>query len=628
MRQFPWINRFVLGRGGSQTGATVLDVEPPTPRIAQSICAEDRVYAIDVDVERRVLALGTRSGRVDILAADGSAAGEMTRRLTRVLGRPILSVCWVGKSLLAVSDAGGRVCLWHLESEDGPRFRELGVDNDIVCSLVSRDDRLIGLTRRGRIVQWTLPDGEVRGQLEAPPPPARLSLARLQAATEDNGMFFYPSAAGELVEVDTSAGGIRTWEVHEGDLQVVCPLEQGLITLITVGQRNGTAKLWRSAAQGYQLEQTLQAPAGMISGQTMPDGHRLMLVDEAGRAGIYVIGGDRLELEAAIEGEGYRVVAGPAAAKLAAWRREQRADSAQALRETLLMRISQNDTSALEPELAQLEQLGHPAMALELRAQAAAGEGNPVAELSALHRLAQLTADAATGDVMLRYVELLEGAGLFQEALAVQQRTQKAQEIRRLSALASALAAPAVVIKPSLPLAATIEAATVVGRPFSGAWVWEESGAVDLGKTPFSAADVAGQYEALGTGKRDVALPEVTMLRWLSPQGLQHRESILFHLAPAGGSCDRPHLAVAIHIRCDGPETRVVRSILFIVPAAAGGIDVPAHNQATLAALQQLERARNDDPHLRAINRAIILALRSLRTRAVSPWPHTAEATL
>lgn len=604
-----------LGAGGPQPGVWAVGDSATSASCIWTLAAGSSVYALDIDHEAGLIAVGTRAGRIGVLPCPaGEALATQSPELAFVQGAPVLSVCLTGDQGLVASDTAGRCLLWRSDRpSEAPKALEGG---EGVCSVVRAGRSiLVGLSTAGRLVFWRLSDLAPVRMLECPGPPGRHALVSL-VHWPALGAVVFACEGGRLGLCGIEDGALEVHQAHDGELYAV--IEDG-DCLYTIGREDGCMRVWR----GSTPEERWSAPAGVISGSALANGSRqLLLVSDSGHAGIYSLSSDGLRSRGRVAGEHYRVAAGPrpeVRRDREEGRRRSRALELQAQIEAC-MRAGQTEDA--EPLHRELVAMGYEATSLGLRAQSAAQRDDPIGELRARRHLARLLppTDPLAAPSLERYIAALDAVWQFAEAKAVadgagldepaEARTQRAR-------LASALDGDDWVGEPDAPLHALIEASVVLERPFSGRWLLDVAQSVPLPDHDVGAEAVARKYEAVRAEEGQSGLPPAThrVLRWVSRSGERQTETLLFG-RPTDAQDEARRLAV--QVRRDGLGTVFVPTILFEAPAFSPERSIGEHNRRCLSACERAAEREAFDAWCQGVLRVLGRGLQRLRSLAVA----------
>jgi|GEM_PF-2172061 len=632
------MSRLFLGTGGVSPGLMMLRGGGQDSTKLLSLSAGHSIYAIDVDEEGGVVAAGSRHGTIDILRFDGRRANaEQHERFTLVQGAPVLSVCLLQGGQLASSDMAGRCLLWPPEPSLMERPRQLELNGAKIYSLLALpDNQMMGLASCGALLMWNLPSGELKDRIDAPEPPGGRGQVHLVYWPTCNTAA-YPSLAGELVLVGLEDLRVSVCPAHGGRFSVAIAEDDGLYT---IGREDSLLKTWmwsvNSAGQGSVAPVAeVRAPRGVVSVAVAAgtDPRRLLLIRDDGSATIYTTGSDRLRADRCLPGNHYRVAVSPSVLARHMARLERKVAEAMALYLRIQQDITSNRFEGLQGAYNRLETGGFKAVALGLRAHEAATRDDYLGELQARHRLMQMlpTDDPCSGPSLRRHAEILERMGLYAEAHSVWGHLQDldhtlegSERVERLAASAKLLGGCECVMDTALPreeaLVLAIQAATVVGKQFSGRWVLERSKPVLCPEGGLSADKIAAKFEEarVEDGRPGLAPARAQALWWITEKSACKTETVVFGDDPCSHP---PRLCLTIEVVHDGLQDVLVRSVLFDAGTGDPDHTPAAHNRALLQAFDRLYRQETSNSWQRGLNRVINHALQRLRTEALALRP-------
>ena len=147
MMNFTWQPYIAfLGAGGNNPRVEAINTDSGEIKKFIELPPMHSAYALDIDIERGTLAVGIKGGLVYIINSDQNLEDEAPLQYeTLVQGAPILSVCWINKSILVASDIAGRCLLWDTDRESSPQ--PLETMEGVICSLLNLpDDKLAGFS--------------------------------------------------------------------------------------------------------------------------------------------------------------------------------------------------------------------------------------------------------------------------------------------------------------------------------------------------------------------------------------------------------------------------------------------------------------------------------------------------
>jgi len=614
------MSSLVLGTGGRQPGVWLLSLGEDHASSVLELPAGHSAYAIDLDADSGLVAVGTRAGTIHVFSWPQRATSQAQEVLSLHQGAPVLSVCLLGPDRLVTADTAGRCLVWNLNGDlSNPQACDTG--GELICSLLALpDDRLVGLSAGGRLVFWdqvlVRPERFVTG----PRPPKKLSLVRLQYWPKHEAIV-YPGAHGRLVLCQPDRPEIHVRDAHDGEFFAIVVDDEGLYT---IGRNDGLAKVWENT-DGAPSRQ-LKAPSGVIAAAAFGDAAgKAILIHDSFEAAVYTLRSDPLKPIGWLGIRSYRSVAGVSARV----RHTARKDQEQAIIEDLQARIQEkfqsNDFEGIEALHEQLLALGFESVSLALRAQQAALQQDLVGEMRIRRRLAQILVppDPQSWLVLLRYAELLEAAWQLTEAKEIRERIPP-EQMREPSVQEWLNQATGIMegddwVGASTFVPTLIDAANEFQRPFTGRWAVGNLGhhALACHCKVVTAEVLAAKYEQIREerGLSDLSPAQAGRYWWLAPRVAAPTETVVFE-EPSNRA--GPALQIAAQIQEHGTECVVILRGLLDAGRPGPGQSWEDHNRQVLAVFRQTEQAGPLNVWSRPVREIVMLALRRLRNLARS----------
>ena len=575
------------------------------------------VYAIDMDTEDGLVVVGTRGGRIHLLSwPDGDISSQPNTFTSRLQGSPVLSLCLVGNSQFASTDAAGRCLLWP-PAGDSTTPKALEVDGAVVCSLLRLDEnKLLGLSSSGRLLLWDLSTGQLHSKVDVPKPPTKFSIVRLIYWQKQNAVV-YPSDRGELVVCGLGDFGLCVHAAHEGEFYAVIANSD---RLYTIGKNDGLMKTWEDAKGPASHE--CQAPMGIVSGEFLDsESKQILLINSDFEAAIYAIEANSLQLLRRLEGNHYRIAFGPSAHARRDFDKTRRLARAQQLRREIEEKIETKRFEGIDALLEELSELGFKSASLGLLAKMAERKEDVIAELKVRHELVGiLPSNNKKADKSLRrYGKLLEltwqltGAWEIYSQLPAGENPSYSRPW--LEKAVGILQGRDWIIEPDVPLPLLIEASTVTGKPFTGCWLFNASASRPFVEGSLSGQALARKYEQIRKESHRSDLPEARArsLWWISRKTMEKRTVVVFEDATA--SADEI-VKPAIQIMEDQSPALIVPVILFDAGWLESSGSVEHRNNQLIAALERAKAGTLPQPWFAECRKLIWQALRRLTTEA------------
>jgi len=620
--EYGYGEHILMGRGGANPGLVAYNLFSAELTEVLSLGQGESVYSIDVCPDTGTVALGTRSGKASVLLWPTSDQDGDVHVVEEIAGSvPILSLCFVAASTLAIADAHGSQFLWRIGQEAQPD--RLASGEAVVYALFHIDSNyLAGLSMSGELLIWDLLTRKIVDTVTVPTPPDCAALVHPQYWRHED-LWVWPGRAGTLVYYGQKQQTVQTTRGHAGDLYVVtvCGSE-----LITVGATDRRLKKWRRGCKEPVCES--QLPDAIISAAVWDwHGEQILLVNESGRAGLYSRSNEQLELVRALPGEDYRVILGPDPARFESARQHHQAEKARQLVERAEVQIARDQWDEFESLCQQLTVYGYPHVTWALRGRRARMHGDLLEELTAYHELAQVIPHDNDGsrDALLHYAALLESVWQLREALGLYQPLQiarsngdgYAEKIHRLSDYLDLIESQQCVIEAGLALPLLVRSAMVLGRKVTGRYQLLGHGPTHC-QVPLSIDEVMERYACLLTSKPEATHAEKTEFCWLSKDMKEQTPAIVLRSADRGHF---PSLELAIKFFDVQGETVLVATIVLNADVASAKGKVEQHNEAILDQLRHVDNGPLLNSWRHTVYHDMRLVIRQLVTRGLAQNP-------
>ena len=611
-------DNILLGMGGSNPGLDAYSAISGSLEKILSLDAGQSVYAIDICPEGRTIAAGTKNGAINWLRRHGSAQTDDEFLVQQQAnGASILSISFVEESTLAVADTAGRCLLWELGSH--PQPKELPTGKRIICALFRLDARhLAGLAISGELVVWDWQKGEIVEVAKVPNPPEDL-VALIKPlywpAAKD---WVWGGGSGSIVFYNWPGNEVRVVGHHATDVyaMVVCRDE-----LLTIGRMDGRANHWCTGA-GEPVG-SFEAPRGIISATSWDwqDRTMVLLINDAGKAGVYSWANSGFDLIKSLSGEDYRIAVGPDMEKFTVAMQQQKTRRVQELAALINERISRQEWTELETHYDELDKLGYSHVALALRGREARSKDDLVAELNIYRQLAGIIPHEQPGSesVLARYAELLESVWQLPKArLLNRELTERypdnriyAEAAQRISEYTKSTKDGGYVIETCVPVLSIVKAAAGLGEEMAGRYVLKVRKPVSC-RVVISAGDLIGKYEQLCDKQSQMPRAAKKELCWLSNDRAEQVTTVVF----GNEDSDRfSHIELGIKFFNARLQTVLVPVIMLNADSKTRDTSKEQHNQNVLEELQYIE----DDYFkgwLEIVEHTINQAIRQLISRA------------
>ena len=615
-----------LGLGGDRPGVLCVGHDGQSTATETLVPLPASVYAIDIDPCRALLVCGTRGGMIHTINLGPEDDEQECRDGPRWLhGRPILSVCLVPDGGLLSADDSGQVLCWREGQQDAPACWTDG--GPAICCLNAQHEAVVvGLGVDGGIFFWDSASGRQITRLAGPPPMSPFAVPRLTNWVLGTGvMMAYPTQDGGLAVIDVDPATVRVGPAHAGRWYAAFQLDD---RLVTVGCDDGVARIWRWDDDGPVRDAEIEAFPGVTGADVTPaaspaDG--IAVLDNGG-AVTFSMTEEGFRADAALPGDGYRVVA-TACDRL---RRRNASDRqrhrATELREWIASSIESSDGAGLEEALGELEQLGYQSTSLDLQARWARQVGDDLAELEALHRLSAEWSESDPPPAWpstCRYTELLLQYGQIELAADEMARLEPTDRSPRRGPdadgpriLARALRDGRTVVQPLIDgatprLEDTIEAARILARPPTVAWELHRSSDVMLPGVRLDPERLAAALDAC-RDKRPEQVGVVTPrpLLWIRDGTAEEVGAIVIPLIAGADASGPARIALRVAERPAGTE--LSRSILLDLRSACQPRDCEQASKELLGLAARLQDAASRHALLAPINGWLFVTLRRI----------------
>jgi len=613
----------LLGTGGDTPGLEAYGAISERCEKLLSLPKDQSVYVVGVSPGGNIIAAGTKSGDVYWLAhrqADPENQSDSVLHLDH--GAPILSLCFVDTSTLAVADTLGRCLLWQLGADTQPM--ELPTGRRVICTLFQPDSmHLAGLSLCGKLLIWNLPENKLVRALEVPIPPNDLIALVRPVHWKAAGIWVWPGQHGAVVFFNWRRNEVHTLCAHTDNVYVSLVCNDELLTI----SKEGTLKRWRAGSN--EPVGSYEAPKGVISAAIWGEQQlQMVLINDSGKAGIYSWDGNRFNFITWLSDHGYRVAAGPDAEQFNSALRRQRMMQANDLAARAKDKIGQHAWAELAPFYQQLDELGFGHVTWGLRGQEARVKNDMVAELTAYHELFQIIPPerSESRSFLARYAELLEIAwqvGMAERSYQYLSEMDPGNDnftlaARRLSKYAKITDSGMYVVETDTPLSLLVSSATVLSEAFVGRYL------VKSIEPPFnclahiSASEFIERYERIRKTKAQLHLPRARQaeLWYVSKQKADGVTTVLFENEnPDSINC----LEYGITFINAGLQTIVKRITLFNAGQKKNNVSVEQHNRILNEHLQSIENnSWSNNGWLQIVDHNVTHVIRQLMTKRLA----------
>ena len=608
------LSTVIVGAGGSQPKAITFDADTRELGPLLDIEQGHSIYAIDVDWEANLIALGTRGGVIKIVCGQQEAASSDLQSRTLIQGAPVLSVCWIRKNILAASDNVGRCLLWNTEQEI--LLGDLEVVEGSICSVTAKDnDMLAGLSSTGALHLWRISDSALLLLVKGPcPPPIRALVEMVYWPGKD--ALAWPGQGGRLALFQHETEHLMQLDAHLGDFYAVSVRGDNLIT---AGMEDGRLKIW--APTRNETLSVHNIGRGVISIAAVKTEHSLLFaVDEGGIARLHTITKDKADCISQIPGMDYRTV------KSSPWEFMEETNSRQrsAEVEKIVSQI-QNSTerdkpAAIEALHSRLTTLGYPHVSLAIRADQAKKRGQLVESIKWRYQLMKLMPEKPEAcPAIEQYAAMLEKTWHLPKAHTLCKRIRNIDpgysftlDTANIETLAKAINDDPCIIDMDIPIEQTIRSATIIKEHFSGRYLIKELPS-ENSRTRLEPAVIQNKYESIRKENGNQNFPPATVEQIIkvSRKGTHKSEFIAFG---EGRTNQIKGLQLVMQILWGNLGTVVKPMILFDWRAIPTEEPIEMCNELAEKAFYSITNDASSSTYLSAVHRTAKYALRRVLT--------------
>jgi WD40 repeat protein len=611
-----------IGAGGNNPRVEIFRAGSPKSIKLIELPPHHSAYAMDLQWEKGLLAIGTKGGLIYVLdGTQNQNLGEADQIHKMVQGAPVLSVCWINKDILAVSDTAGRCFLWYMNTEMPPQHLE-SVKGVICCLLIFEDGILAGLSTKGTLHFWHPVKGQLIRTIDVPIPPPISALVQM-VYWPSEGTLVFPAQKGCLTVFNISTESIETIEAHKGDVYAISVWEKGLMA---AGMMDGRLKIWSTGTQ--QPDGEFQVPTGVISmAATGVDPCQVLLVESEGTVGVFAFEQNRLQPVKRLAGKGYRVVCGLSFGRIKIYYDQQRKEKACQLKNEILMKIGREPDEVIENYHSKLKDLGFEHISLALRAEQADAKEDIVESIRIRSSLVNMLPqdDPNSFSSMEKYASLLEKAGHIPEAYAIYQHILGIDpnyplntQIDLLKGIVDLLYDKLKwVIDPDITINQIIQSSTIIGKKFAGRYLFKKLKPVQCGQAIISSGLIAKKYEQIRLESGNKNLPQVVneQIWWISRTKFEQAKLLTFS---SNSNNSLKGLQFAIEVINNGMGIMVIPAILFDWRDTQLNGIIEKENETASKQLAHILKSASSRPYIAATHKMINQALRRLLTENTS----------
>ena len=607
----------LLGAGGNDPRVDFYSVDSGEIQKFMGLRPMHSAYTIDIESDTGTIATGTKGGLVYIAPWVPVQPSEKVDLFeTLIQGAPILSLCWINQSLLAVSDTAGRCLLWQRDQNANPR--PLEVKEGFICALLNIGRLgLVGLSTKGKLLFWDSSNDHLARVVDIPPTPSISALVRIFYWPAKQALVC-PGSGGRLTLFDLDQGNVKELHGHNGELYAIAV---GRENLFTAGMDDGQLKVW--AAGSDKPISTFEVPAGVIAiattGGPVP---KILLVTAQGKAAAYTLEEGGLRHLRWLPGKDYRAVTAFPAEQMQTLQSALRLKEVRHISDEIMASFDQMPAHAIETLHSRLIELGYEHVSLALRAHQAEQKGDTVEGLKCYRNLLAILPQGHINNCpsMKKYAALLETVWHLQQAHAACKSIMEIDPDYQFTVKAENLAHTANlisnghwVIEPDTSIETIIESATAISKKFLGRYMINKLSPELCVRTRLSPGAIVEKYNQIRSESFASTLPRAKEERvwWISRTGTDEIELVTFK----DELTDRiKGLQFALQVLEGEANTALVPVVLFDWRDPNERVSFEIENRM---ASMMMTRIRNKDlstPHLAAVHKALRHALQRLIT--------------
>ena len=611
----------ILGTGGQTPRVELFDGDSGETRKIIELDTGHSAYAIDIDSESGRIAVGTKGGLLYVVPnAHNEDPMKSTSRMKLVQGAPVLSVCWINKTLLAVSDTAGRCLLWHTNQDRDPQSLQV-MEGDICCLSRLSDSTLAGLSSEGNLLFWQTMESQLITTVHVPKPPSKKALVRMVYWPVNKALAF-PGPEGHLTIFYLENGTKKDLDGHMGDFYAVSLWRENLLT---VGMEDGYLKIWQPETDKPKHE--IKVPKGIISaGFTGTSKHNILLIDKQGKAGTYSLGDSNLQLIEVLPGKDYRTITTPDPERIQAFYLQKREDEARSIITEIQDKIDRAPDDVIDRLHSRLVELGYGHISLMLQAEQAEQKGDFIEALT--FRLSMMKIlpkkDPKTVISIEKYAALLEKLWHLTDADDVCQRIMEIDpnykfdlENNKLARNANLVRNNNFVIEPDIPIEKIIISANIIEKQFMGRYLMKRLSIESCGRVRLSPKIIAEKYNMFIEHKQNEGLPKAITERvwWISRESVDEIDIVTFG---DGQTSSIKGLQFALQVSSVVTDTLVAPLLVFDWRKVSETISIREENDKAFHALKRMERNKQSNLYISAVSGALRYAIRLLITENLS----------
>lgn len=609
------LNTVIMGTGGTQPKAIILDVDSRELSPLLDVEQGHSVYAIEVDCETNLIAIGTRGGAIKVMSDSQNAETSDRKSRTLIQGAPVLSVCWVEKEILAASDNVGRCLLWN--TEQGILLGDLEVTEGSICSVTRKDKELLaGLSSTGTLHLWRIPDRTLLRLIKGPCPPPIKGLVEM-VHWPGNSSLAWPGQGGRLALFQYEIDQLTELDAHLGDFYAVSV--QG-DNLITTGMEDGRLRIWAPTHSESIREHNIGR--GIISTAVVQTEHCFFFtVDEEGIGRLHTITKDRMDCISQVPGSDYRTVKSYPWELMQASNNQQRSAEVEKIISKIRDSTDREEKAVIEALHSRLVTLGYPHVSMAIRADNATQKNDLVEGIRWRYQLMELIPEKAGAcPAMEKYAAILEKTWHMAKADAVCKRIRSIDpdysftlDTSNIESLAKTIDKDSCIINADIPIDQIIRSATIIKEYFCGRYLIKELPA-ERSRIKLDPEAIQNKYESIRKENGNQKLPPAAIEQLIEVSGKRIQKDEYVTLGD-GKNNHVKGLQLVMQILW-GDLGSVVRSmILFDWRPLSTDEPLEMSNKLAENALYSITNDAASNTYLSAVYRAAKYAIRRVLTQ-------------
>lgn len=485
------------------------------------------------------------------------------------------------------------------------------------------DNILAGLSTRGGLYFWQMPEARLIHQMKVPVPPPISGLVKMLYWSEKHTLVC-PDSEGEMTLIDITSMVPTELEAHDGPFYAI---SSRCDDFLTVGMKDGLLRLWSTDSD--RPIATYPVKKGMISAATtMTAPNRIFLIDSKGTISAYKLSREKIHPVYQSMDKAYRIFDVDGQERLKQFHDKQNRINVQRIIKKIVRKTGHVPDDAIESYHMELSKMGFRHVSLALMANQAVEEQDIVKGLGIYKELLDILPQDEPGTYVSleRYAELLSKVYLYREANAIGKRILRACpdfyfsiDMQNIGYRSKRFNGNHWIVRPEIKIEDLISSATVIRKQFSGRYVINSLKPKQCTKTILSPQSIANKYEILRNETQNKTMPPSKIEQVCLMTGSQNDQVdiITFDKNHSGG-----HEGLAFSLLVTGGQfpTVVTPMVLFDWPNLGSNKHFEEENAKAAKALSIIRNKSSSFTYLSEIHAVVITALRRLITQSNSTW--------